>query len=140
MKKFATLFVFVLSFGLTGCVSSGNTWSKGLKDNREAGVCGKEIAQVLSPDNPGTTQLEYRIQLTWHDVERGTRPVCWSVVSEKTFEALNFNNKVVLVPCMPGQLDGHVTVKYMWVDDRTCEINEVKYEFDLPGDWPGRRK
>ncbi len=135
MRKLALSGLFaLLSFGFVGCVSPWDTLSRGLKDNREATVCGKEIAQVLSPDNPGTTQLEYRIQLTWRDVERGTNPALWSVVSEKTFEAINFSDKVVLVPCSPGQLDGHVTVIYMWVDERASGIYECKYEFDLPFD------
>ena len=135
MKKFALLFVVVVfSFGFVGCVSSGNTWSKGLKDNREATVCGKEIVQVPSPDNPGMTQSEYRIQLTWHDVERGTQPVYWSVVSEEAYQMMNFSDKVTLASCGFGQMKGHVTVTYYWADDRVSGIYEFKYEFDLPED------
>ena len=124
----------LLSFGFVGCVSSGNTWSKGLKDNREATVCGKEIVQVPSPDNPGTTQPEYRIQLTWQDVERGTHPALWSVVSEEAYQMMNFSDKVTLASCGFGQMKGHVPVIYYWADDRTSEINEFNYEFDLPED------
>ncbi|MDP1719290.1 MAG: hypothetical protein Q8L24_02595 [bacterium] len=135
MRKFALLaLIAVLSFGFAGCATSREGWNKGLKDNRAATVCGKEIAMVSSPDDPLGTQLEYRIQLTWHDVERGTHPVLWSVVSEKTYEAINVSDKIVLLSCDFGQMNGHVTVKYMWTNDRTYEINEVKYEYDLSGD------
>ena len=133
MKKVALL-VAVVAFGFVGCVSSGNTWSKGLKDNREATVCGKEIIQVPSPDNPGTTQPEYRIQLTWHDVERGTQPMCWSVVSEKAYQVINVSDKVILMFHDFWQTKGHATLTYYWVDEQTSEINEFNYEFDLPED------
>ncbi|MDO8467297.1 MAG: hypothetical protein Q7S83_04130 [bacterium] len=141
MKKFALLsLVAVLAFGLAGCATSQEGWSKGLKDDRHATVCGKELALVSSPDDPNGTRSEYRIQLTWHEVERGAHPVLWAIVSEKTYEVTNISDKVVLASCDFGQSNGHVTVKFMWMDERTCEINEAKYEYDLPWDWPGRKK
>ncbi len=130
MKKVALLaLVAVLS---VGCATSQAGWSKGLKDDRQATVCGKELALVSSPGDPNGTRSEYRVQLTWHEVERGTHPMLWSIVSEKTYEVINISDKVVLASCDFGQLNGHVTVKYMWADERTCEINELKYEYDLP--------
>ena len=136
MKKFALLaLVAVLSFGFAGCATSREgAWYRGVRGSRDATVCGKELALVSSPDDPGGTRSEYRVQLTWHDAERGTHPVIWSVVSERTYEVINISDKVVLTPYDSGQLDGHVTVKYMWMDERTCELNEAKYEYDLPKD------
>lgn len=135
MHRFALLmFATVLSFGFVGCISSGS-WSRGIKDTpREATVCGKETVQVPASDNPNMTEPEYRIQLTWNDVERGTHPMLWSVVGEKTYQTINISDKVVITPCDFGQLKGHVTVLYYWADDRAFEINEFTYEFDLPED------
>lgn len=134
MRK-VTMFTLMSALAFVGCVSSAQSWSKGIKDTpREATVCDKETVQVEDPENPGTTKMEYRIQLTWHDVERGTHPALWSVVNEKTYELFNLQDKVTINPVNFGQLRGHVTVIYYWTDDRMPEIAEIKYEFDLPED------
>lgn len=126
--------LIVLSFGLAGCASSGEIWSKGLREKREATVCGKEVVQVLERNSACRTQPEYRIQLTWDDPERGTHPMLWSVVSEKAYQVLNISDKVLIVPGDFGQMKGHVTVLYYWTDNRVAEINDFKYEYDLPED------
>ena len=139
MKKFALfLLSVVVSFLFSGCASSGGSWSKGLKDKREAIICDKGTTQVQDPDNPSEMKTEYRVQLAWDDAERGTHPMLWSVVSEKAYQVLNVSDKVLIVPCDFGQLKGHVTVLYYWSDDRVVEINEFKYEYDLPSDPYGR--
>ncbi len=126
--------VVVLSFAFVGCADSGGSWSKGLKEDRNATICGKETVQVPAPENPGMTQPEYRIQLTWDwdDVERGARPMAWSVVCEKTYQMFNISDKVVILPADFGQMKGHVTVLFYWTDDRMPEFCEFKYEYDLP--------
>lgn len=137
MRKYALLtLVTALSFVFVGCVSSAHDWSKGLRhgDDREATVCDKETAQVPTPENPEVMQTEYRLQLTWHDVERGTYPTLWSVVDEETYKATDRQDKVTLIVHDFGQKKGHVTVIYYWVHDKTFEISEFKYEFDLPED------
>lgn len=133
MKKFSSLSLGV-AFLLVhaGCVSS--SWIKDfdLNENREATVCGKEIVQVPSSDDLGMTQPEYRVQITWNEVKCGTQPMLWSVVDEKTYQGINLGDRITLIPCNIGQAKGHATVIYMWADERTYEIHEVRYEFDLP--------
>ena len=137
MRKYALIgLIATLSFWSVGCIYSGGSWSKGIRygDKREATVCGKETVQVPTPDNPNVTEPEYRIQLTWDDVERGARPMLWSVVGEKTYQTLNISDKVIIWPHDLGQLKGHATVIYYWTHDQISEIGELKYEFDLPED------
>ncbi len=133
MCKFALLpLIVVVSFGFAGCVSNAE-WSKGLREVREATICDKEIVQVSTPDTPGMTQPEHRIQLTWNDVERGANLVAWSIVSDKTYQMFNVSDKVsVWLFDFGRNKKGHVTVIYYWTDDRMLEICEFKYEYDLP--------
>lgn len=134
MRKYSLFgLIVVLSFGFVGCIYSGNEWSKGLRENREATVCDKEIVQISSPDNPSVNQSEYRVQLTWNDVERNAHPMIWSVVSERVYKVMDLGDKVTLMPYYCGIFTkGRVTATYYWSDDRAFEINEFNYEFDLP--------